>query len=342
MSGFSNAIAGGLILVRPALRSPNFVTGTSGWTINADGSAEFNNVIVRGDLQVGGVPPAPSIEVADLAHIPATLQTFYTGRGESLVAAIIFWRTATSYNYMATTSAGTAFTVVGRVTGASVEEVFRWGGGLFDLLSVGSSGTDDMAIGSGAGAQTVQIRSGVLFELLSGAIAQIDSGANLSISAGGLWDIDGVDAPRSMRASAIITASSANVTAETVVNSFTCDFTAGRAYSVRFGGRVDTSDANGRPRMRLRKTNAAGTLWGDFGGWTTNANAGEDQAVASETILRRTAGTDLTGVTVCLTLEHLAGGANTARLVASATNPFWYGMFDIGAATDFPGAVAVT
>ena len=32
------------------LRSPNFVTGVSGWTINQDGSAEFNNVTVRGTI----------------------------------------------------------------------------------------------------------------------------------------------------------------------------------------------------------------------------------------------------------------------------------------------------
>ena len=32
------------------LRSPNFVHDVSGWSINQDGSAEFNNVQVRGNL----------------------------------------------------------------------------------------------------------------------------------------------------------------------------------------------------------------------------------------------------------------------------------------------------
>lgn len=52
--GFSNTNAGGLILVRPALRSPNYVAGSAGWTINADGTAEFANATVRGDLLVPG------------------------------------------------------------------------------------------------------------------------------------------------------------------------------------------------------------------------------------------------------------------------------------------------
>lgn len=41
-------VVGSTILRRPAIQSPNFVTGTSGWTINSDGSAEFNNLSLRG------------------------------------------------------------------------------------------------------------------------------------------------------------------------------------------------------------------------------------------------------------------------------------------------------
>lgn len=49
MSGFTDAIVGGASnLIRKAIRSPNFVAGLSGWSINKDGSAEFDNLIVRG------------------------------------------------------------------------------------------------------------------------------------------------------------------------------------------------------------------------------------------------------------------------------------------------------
>jgi hypothetical protein len=41
-------VVGGIFLVRAAIRSPNYVEGVSGWTINIDGSAEFNNLTIRG------------------------------------------------------------------------------------------------------------------------------------------------------------------------------------------------------------------------------------------------------------------------------------------------------
>ncbi|NUR38806.1 MAG: hypothetical protein HOV73_01800 [Streptomyces sp.] len=47
---FQDELAGGIFLIRPALRSPDYVAGVSGWTINVDGSAEFNDVVIRGDL----------------------------------------------------------------------------------------------------------------------------------------------------------------------------------------------------------------------------------------------------------------------------------------------------
>ncbi|HET7641154.1 MAG TPA: hypothetical protein VFK47_20765 [Ktedonobacteraceae bacterium] len=46
---FVNSVVGQFgTLVRNAIRSPNFVHNVSGWTINQDGSAEFNNLTVRG------------------------------------------------------------------------------------------------------------------------------------------------------------------------------------------------------------------------------------------------------------------------------------------------------
>ena len=52
MSGFANSVLGGAsTLIRKAIKSPNFVTTVSGWTINKDGSAEFNNLTIRGSFQ---------------------------------------------------------------------------------------------------------------------------------------------------------------------------------------------------------------------------------------------------------------------------------------------------
>lgn len=58
---FSNPITGGQgALVRPSIKSPNFVAGTSGWIIRRDGSAEFNSVVVRGELESTNYVPGVS------------------------------------------------------------------------------------------------------------------------------------------------------------------------------------------------------------------------------------------------------------------------------------------
>ena len=49
MAGFRNSIMSAAgALVRAAIKSPNYVPASSGWTVNKDGSAEFNNLTFRG------------------------------------------------------------------------------------------------------------------------------------------------------------------------------------------------------------------------------------------------------------------------------------------------------
>lgn len=53
---FKKAITAGVTLVREAIQSQNFVAGSSGWRIAANGDAEFNNLTARGELIVGPNP----------------------------------------------------------------------------------------------------------------------------------------------------------------------------------------------------------------------------------------------------------------------------------------------
>jgi hypothetical protein len=48
--GFDNPIVGGTALRIPAIQSPNYSPGAAGWIIKIDGSAEFNNLVVRGEF----------------------------------------------------------------------------------------------------------------------------------------------------------------------------------------------------------------------------------------------------------------------------------------------------
>jgi hypothetical protein len=45
---FVDELAAGVVLIRPALQSPDYVAGSTGWAVKADGSAEFNNITIRG------------------------------------------------------------------------------------------------------------------------------------------------------------------------------------------------------------------------------------------------------------------------------------------------------
>jgi hypothetical protein len=49
--GFNNPIiGGGGGLVYPSILSPDYVTGVSGWSIDKNGNAEFNNLVFRGSF----------------------------------------------------------------------------------------------------------------------------------------------------------------------------------------------------------------------------------------------------------------------------------------------------
>lgn len=54
MIDFQNIVVAGTKLVRDAIQSPNYVVGVSGWTVNQDGSVEFNNATFRGTVIAGG------------------------------------------------------------------------------------------------------------------------------------------------------------------------------------------------------------------------------------------------------------------------------------------------
>lgn len=57
---FGNPVVGGNKLIRPAIQSPNYQSGTAGWTINRDGTAEFNSVTIRGTLESANYVPGVS------------------------------------------------------------------------------------------------------------------------------------------------------------------------------------------------------------------------------------------------------------------------------------------
>jgi hypothetical protein len=48
--GFQDPVVGGVVLRRPAIASPDFATGVQGWSVNQDGTAEFQDLTARGTI----------------------------------------------------------------------------------------------------------------------------------------------------------------------------------------------------------------------------------------------------------------------------------------------------
>lgn len=62
---FSDPIVAGSTLVRDAIQSEPYIAGVTGWRIERDGDAEFNDVSVRGDLRVDALNNASFIAITN-------------------------------------------------------------------------------------------------------------------------------------------------------------------------------------------------------------------------------------------------------------------------------------
>lgn len=98
MAGFSHDIAGGDgVLKIIVFQSPNYVAGTSGWAVFKDGSAEFNDVTIRGGevidgtaLYYSGTPAAGSL----VASVSASAGT--DRFGNAYLAGVVSYQLGTS------------------------------------------------------------------------------------------------------------------------------------------------------------------------------------------------------------------------------------------------------
>lgn len=89
---FTNSILAGETLVRDSIRSEGYVAGSNGWSINRNGTAEFNDVTSRGEVIVGDEAtkyisitndPQPIIKLGTPSNVeetsPASIDELATG-----------------------------------------------------------------------------------------------------------------------------------------------------------------------------------------------------------------------------------------------------------------------
>lgn len=179
MGGFNNSILGGVgALIRQYIQSPNYVAGTSGWTINRDGSAEFNAGTFRGNITTSGdvllYSPAPGAGTLKFAFSAAGGADAY---GNTYPAGISF-ATVAAANLAGILSWGIN-ELVGHTAGyiAGIRDV----GGFFRLELAGEDGNDYVRIGShidGAGDAGVLLHSAggkVIADALNGVMLGVNS-----------------------------------------------------------------------------------------------------------------------------------------------------------------------
>ena len=108
-----NPLVGGTVLRRAAIQSPNFVTTVSGWSINQDGSAEFNNVTIRNGQVISGtqlyyssLPPASGNLIASISTVSGT-----DTAGNAFLPGIVTYKkiTATDFRAVSHDSGGINF-----------------------------------------------------------------------------------------------------------------------------------------------------------------------------------------------------------------------------------------
>jgi hypothetical protein len=172
-------------------------------------------------------------------------------------------------------------------------------------------------------------------------IIRQSTGIDYEISTGGMrlnsdttWVVDGFSQPRGIRTFTAASVNSGAAGAEAVVlSSPAMTFVDGRAYRFMWRGQTATTAA-ATVTYRIRLTALGGSLQNQSQ-WTYAAAA--NQMLLDEAVLVRTAGSNTTDVVV-LTLQASAG---TAMMNASTAAVRKLEVFDIGAATDYPGARAI-
>ncbi len=141
-------------LVAGKIQSSNYVAGSAGWVIKADGTAEFSSVTVRGDLKAGTVP---SGFLSGLARFEA-ISTGTTIREGSL--SIDATNNVNGINFRLATS-GPAYTTVGGISG-------------------NTSGTGRLQIEGGVGSAEVSVHLG------NGSVKSFAGNLNLEVGGNGL------------------------------------------------------------------------------------------------------------------------------------------------------------
>lgn len=293
---FSSPVVGGNTLIREAIQSPNYVVNVSGWTINADGSAEFNDLTVRGTFTAQSASGAFVDIFADEVSGRIVLQP-----PNSVTPGVTFGPA----QIFTVSDADDPQLIIG---GPYVKP-----SGGFGEIHLGADSVLNQTVAQVLAQQVVlgDASAGSTFDILSPFVRI--QGHDLGR---GLWSYAG--SPTGSAVSA--------VTTETVMLTIpSTTYKAGRLYNVMLSGRFNQSLTGSGPQLRIRKTNLAGTAVLTMGRlpWSGNVEYAPPGAVPF-----RVGAADVTAVLV-FTMEASAG---TCQHTGARSVSTW----DIGVGSSMP------
>lgn len=361
---FRNPLTGGGALLQRAIMSPNYLKNVSGWTVNQDGSAEFNNISIRGGTQTQGAvlmyngTPALGNLIVSIAPGAGTdsfgntyVQGFAT-YGDALGNQVTTQLNGGQLSVKATVGAyqmtldnsGMGMSDGTFVTRYNVDQIkFLLAG---DSPTMNDPGGMRIQRGDASGIQRVlTVTTGdnltghdpAMLWLLgadaSGSVPEIrfnNSGAGAINFTNG-----GIDQGRGFVAQATVSANVTFAATETaLITTPSITWVKGRAYRVSVWGLV-SAPADSYALLRLRKTNVAGAVYKDQMRVNNLQASTSNAALSLETILTNTTAADITAP-LCLTGVQGAV-AQTWTFAASAGNVGYLLVEDVGSTANYVG-----
>lgn len=311
---FSNPIISGTALVRTAIKSPNYVTGSVGWSINRDGSAEFQNLTARGSLDVGGTPGIWIGPRTD-PDFPSALAA-----DARIKAAIVFYTDANNYSYIAVNEgAGSDWTEYGIVDGGTKLKAY-------DLL-------EPIFTDPYVDAHYDMLFRGLLQFNGTGSQLLLATGTDVDIDTTD-YAIDGRTGPRGFLDSLKVHTAATwyDATAEAIVANggnnaqVSGSLLNGHRYRIHVRCPVTSATADHMAKFRIRETNLAGAVVGDGKQHEVQVNNAGDQVHFWEDYDATATGSK----TFVLTCQRVVGAVSNIKVAVSATDRILMDLEHIG------------
>jgi hypothetical protein len=350
---FENPLTAGTVLVRSDIRSQNYVAGSAGWIIEADGDAEFNSVVIRGGTVVSGLalyyngPPALGnliMSIAAAAGTDAFGNAYVQGLGVYGADGDIQVNNGQLLMEGTDGSAVNLFCNFGQATIDMIPPDLpgtSWGSASLQT-SLGSLDRPSLSVTSPSDSVNTRV-SGI--ELFGGGPTTTDTSIlvdadrvnlNHDLDVSDQLTVNGIDTGAGLRSCVDLQSNITPITTETVVMTApSMTYRNGRAYRVKVWGLQQSTTASTWFLYRLRKgsNTIVGTVYKDQMRLPVLSSASTNGAVVLDVVLVNTSGADIT-TAITLTATCNAG---TGTFAASAGNRAHITVEDVGLSADWVG-----